>query len=126
MDYFLLAFSIIITLAYNLLRNSFSKRYVQNQADFQLFNLACSIVSVVVLLAMAFLSNAAPPSLYTLLLGLVFGIFTALAALFNMQALSCGPVSYTTLIVTSSMIIPALSGWALYGETVGPDRKSVV
>lgn len=120
MDYFLLAFSIIITLAYNLLRNSFSKRYVQNQADFQLFNLACSIVSVVVLLAMAFLSNAAPPSLYTLLLGLVFGIFTALAALFNMQALSCGPVSYTTLIVTSSMIIPALSGWALYGETVGP------
>ncbi|MBS6475255.1 MAG: EamA family transporter [Clostridiales bacterium] len=120
MNYFLLAVSIIASLMYNLVRNAFSKRHMHTQADLQLFNLACSAVSALVLFAAALLSNAAPPSVYTLLLGLVFGIFTALAALFNMQALSCGPVSYTTLIVTSSMMIPALSGWALYGETVGP------
>lgn len=120
MNYFLLAVSIIVTLVYNLVRNAFSKRHMQTQADLQLFNLACSAVSALVLLAVALLSNAAPPSGYTLLLGLVFGILTALAALFNIQALGCGPVSYTTLIVTSSMMIPALSGWVLYGETVSP------
>lgn len=118
MHYLLLIISITITLTYNLVRNTFSKHYAKNGRDFQLFNLACSAISAFTVLLVAFFTRAALPSWYTLLLGVVFGIITALSALFNMRALERGPASYTTLIVTSSMMIPALSGWLLFDETV--------
>ena len=119
MEWFLLVVSIAITLAYNLIRNSFSKHSAKSGMDFQVFNLACSTVSALVLAAAALITEAPAPSWYTLLLGLVFGVVTALAALFSMRALERGPASYTTLIVTSSMMIPALSGWMFFNEPLG-------
>ena len=49
-------------------------------------------------------------SLFTVLLGVVFGVVTALSNLYKMRALSDGPMHITLLITTSSMIIPAISG----------------
>lgn len=49
-------------------------------------------------------------SLFTVLLGIVFGVMTALHNVYNMQALSTGPMNITLMITTSSTIIPTLSG----------------
>ena len=54
-------------------------------------------------------------SYFTLLLGIVFGIVTALSNFYQMKALSDGPMHITLLITTSSMIIPTMSG-VFFGE----------
>ena len=54
-------------------------------------------------------------SVYTILLGLLFGVVTALSNFCKMRALSSGPMHITLLITTSSMIIPTLSG-IFFGE----------
>ena len=54
-------------------------------------------------------------SLFTVLLGVIFGIMTALRNVYNMQALANGPLNITLLITTSSTIIPTLSG-IFFGE----------
>ena len=54
-------------------------------------------------------------SLYTVVLGLVFGVVTALSNFYKMRALSDGPMHITLLVTTSSMIIPTMSG-IFFGE----------
>ena len=54
-------------------------------------------------------------SVYTVLLGLLFGVVTALSNLFKMLSLSNGPMNITLLVTTSSMIIPTMSG-IFFGE----------
>ena len=54
-------------------------------------------------------------SLYTVLLGVVFGVVTALGNFYKMRALSDGPMHVTLLVTTSSMIIPTMSG-VFFGE----------
>ena len=55
-------------------------------------------------------------SLFTVALGLLFGVVTALSNYYKMQSLSCGPMHITLLITTSSMISPTLSG-VFFGES---------
>ena len=54
-------------------------------------------------------------SLFTVALGILFGVVTALSSFFQMSALSQGPMHITLLITTSSMIIPTMSG-VFFGE----------
>lgn len=54
-------------------------------------------------------------SFYTIALGLLFGVVTALSNFYKMRALSSGPMHITLLVTTSSMIIPTMSGM-FFGE----------
>ena len=56
-------------------------------------------------------------SLYTIFLGVAFGVVTALSNLYMMLAYANGPMNITMLVTTSSMIIPTLSG-VFFGETL--------
>ncbi len=64
-------------------------------------------------------------SLYTVLLGVLFGVVTALNNLYTMNALSEGPMHITLLITTSSMIIPTMSG-VFFGESFSPYKLIAV
>ena len=64
-------------------------------------------------------------SLFTVILGLVFGIVTALSNYYKMLSLSLGPMHITLLITTSSMIIPTLSG-VFFGEKFSIAKLLVV
>ena len=55
-------------------------------------------------------------SLFTIFLGVLFGVVTALSNYYKMQSLTCGPMHITLLITTSSMIIPTMSG-VFFGES---------
>ncbi len=109
-NYILLVVSVIITLTYGLIRNDFSKKHVQSALDYRIFIAISSYVSTLVLLVIAVITKATLPSVYTLVLGIVFGLLTATSALFTMRALELGPMSYTSLITSTQLIIPALAG----------------
>ncbi len=57
-------------------------------------------------------------SIYTLLLGVVFGLITAIQTTSNLKAISLGPMAFSQLFLSSSMIIPALSGVLFFGESI--------
>jgi len=63
-----------------------------------------------------FVSFDSAPAIFTILLGILFGILTMAGSLFNMKAMALGPVSYTQLICCSSMIVPAFSGAIFWNE----------
>ena len=120
MNGLLLLLSVIMNVvAYGIVRNDFCKRDVKCDTDLHRFNMLSSLISMIVLLIICGLSkNLVWPSRYTLYMGAVFGISTALCALFNMKALEAGPLSYTSVIVSCAMVIPALSGMILFREKV--------
>ena len=62
---------------------------------------------------------------FTILLGFLFGVVTALSNLFKMLSLSTGPMNITLLVTTSSMIIPTMSG-IFFGETFSLAKLCIV
>ena len=120
MEYVLLGISVLCEVfATGILRNAYCKKHVKNAADLYLFNAASSVVTLAGLALISALNGAlCMPSLYTALFGILFGLVTAGCAVFHMMALKTGPLSYTKVIVSCSMVIPALSGAVLYGESV--------
>ena len=119
-DYLLLAASIASSiLACAVARNNFSKRCVRHNGDLYLFNTLSALLSLVTLCAISAVKGELhAPSFYTVWMGALYGIATAVFTLLNMMALQTGPLSYTNTIVFCAMIIPSLSGMALYGEAV--------
>ncbi len=65
------------------------------------------------------LGGFGPSSSPTVALGIVFGAVTALQGIANIAALQIGPMSYTSVIISFSSLITALSGAAFFGESLG-------
>ena len=115
MNAFLLIFSVIMSLlSCGILRNEFCKKELAGNSDLYIFNTVNSVLSAITLLIVAAVTGSlCVPSLYTLLMGIVFGFATASCAVLSMIALESGPLSYTNVIVSCAMVIPALSGLVL-------------
>lgn len=119
MNALLLTVSVFLNVVTAILRNSFCKTDVRSDADLHLFNAASAWISMAVLAVIGISHGGlTEPSAYTLGMGMLFGAATWLCALFNMKALTAGPLSYTNIIISCAMVVPALSGMALYGESV--------
>jgi len=58
-------------------------------------------------------------SSFTVVLGIIFGAITALQGITNIAALQIGPMSYTSVIISFSTLISALSGVMFFGESLG-------
>lgn len=100
-------------LSVGIFKNYFSKSISSTQRGYQLFNMISSAVCAILILAYS--AFRLDGSTYTLIIGIIFGIVTALAAVFNLAAVSIGPLSYTTVMISSSTVITALSG-LFFGE----------
>jgi len=57
-------------------------------------------------------------SAYTLIMGVVFGVFLVSNSVFLIYSLSIGPMALVNLIVSCSMLIPAFSGLLVWKEKV--------
>lgn len=112
MTAFLLILSISSGVLQNCIFNVVSKKNLKTNDDIYKFNI---FVYSVCVLVFGILTISGKISLYTILMGLVFGIVTALGSLYQMLALANGPMHITLLITTSSMIIPTMSG-IFFGE----------
>jgi len=118
----LIVTSITSMVVQNGLFNSICKKKLTTPKHVNLFNTA--VYSICVLLFGVLLLQSSI-SAYTLLLGLVFGVVTALSNFYKMRALSAGPMHITLLVTTSSMIIPTLSG-VFFGEAFSLAKLGVV
>jgi len=109
-----------VTLASNLLggltRTYYSKHVSQSMQGYHLFNAASSLVCGAVLLILSGGNFAL--SGYTLGMAVLFGIVTAAQQITNSAALSAGPWSYTSVIISMSTVITALSGMLFFDESI--------
>lgn len=69
-----------------------------------------------------FMADINSISLFTVLLGLVFGFVTSMQRWVYLLALETGPLSYTSVITYLSTIIPAMSGVLFWNETLSKGK----
>ena len=100
----------------NCITNMLSKTKLKTVKDINTFNII-SYGMCILIFGIMLLSESL--SWFTVLVALLFGIITALNAMYSMLALSTGPMHITLLIATSSMIIPTMSG-VFFGEKFSP------
>ena len=115
MSYFLLAVSSGSSVLQNTLFNKVAKKYLKCSGDVYRYHIFLNLVCVILFLSVAALEKF-PFSLYSLVLGTVFGIVTAFSSVFKVKALANGPMHITVLITTSSMLLPTVSGVFISGE----------
>lgn len=112
---------LIVSMAANLgggmIRKLITNRTRNQAVVCQVYNFVTSLTAAAVLVL---LSGFPQASGFTLLLGLVFGGITACQQMTTLKALEYGPLSYTTLIISLSMLIPTLSGAVLWQEQIHP------
>ncbi len=113
LNYILLSVSMLSIVLQNGLFNSVSKTKLKTKYDRFNYN---SWLYLICFLMFAALCIGKAVTLFSILLGLAFGIATMLSNYSKITALGKGPMHITVLITTSSMIIPALSGVVLFGE----------
>ncbi|MBQ4527453.1 MAG: EamA family transporter [Clostridia bacterium] len=107
------AVSISAMVFQNCIFNNVSKKELKTNDSIYKYNMCIYAVCLVFFGLMMIKEGM---SLYTLTLGLVFGVVTALSNFYKVLSLSKGPMHITLLVTTSSMIIPTLSG-VFFGET---------
>lgn len=110
----------MITLAANLVggltRTYYSKHISQSMRGYHLFNAVSSLVCGAVLLVLS--GGNFSISAYTFGMAVLFGIITAAQQITNSAALSTGPWSYTSVIISMSTVLTALSGMLFFNERI--------
>lgn len=81
-----------------------------------IFNTIVGVTAAVILVLWGGFGGS---SVFTVLLGLLFGAVTALQGVSNVAALQCGPMSYTSVIISFSTLVSALSGVLFFDEGLG-------
>ena len=111
----LLTVSLVAALGGSIFKKLYTNRDSRLSGSFAYTAVGC-LVAAAVLFAWGGFGKA---SLFTVLLGVLFGAVTALQGVTNMAALQVGPLSYTTVIISFSTLISALSGVLFFGESIG-------
>ena len=111
----LLIISLISALIVNILRKTYASLVSGKTIESFVFSAVCAVVATIVLTIWGGISST---SIFTLILGVIFGLITATQYVFNLKALETGPLSYTQVIISFSTIIPTLSGVLFFGETI--------
>ena len=106
----------------NCLFNKICKKDLKTNDHIYRFNMIVYLVCIV-LFGVAVLNGGI--SVFTVSLGLLFGVVTALSNFYKMRALTVGPMHITLLITTSSMIIPTMSG-VFFGEAFSIRKLIIV
>lgn len=113
MQWILLWITVSSSVMQGMLMDRYSKKRMRTQADLYFFHVLANGVAAI---AMLLYGGIPKISGFTFVLGIAFGAATNFSAVFKMFALRLGSLSYTTLIVSSSMLIPALSGALFWQE----------
>ncbi|MBR5307849.1 MAG: EamA family transporter [Clostridia bacterium] len=117
MNYLLLVTSITSMVLNNSLMSRVSKTMLSGRTDVYRYNALSYIICIALFGAMTLGGSI---SLYTVILGVLFGTVTLLSNFYRTLALAKGPTHITILITTSSMIIPTLSGVVMGLEEFRP------
>ncbi len=114
-NYLKLAISLFANLSGGIIKKRINDRYENNFFSYQLYN---CIVSLSASVTLFFLCDNLKISLFTIVLALIFGFVTLLQQAANLIALENGPFSYTSVIISFSTLIPAISGRIFWNESI--------
>ena len=107
---------------HNCLLNNVCKKELSTQDHIYRFNIISYTVCILLFGILTFQNGL---SWFTVGMGVLFGVITALSNLYKMLALANGPMHITLLITTASMIIPTFSG-VFFGESFSFPKLIVV
>lgn len=110
---FLLITTITASVTQNCLFNVASKKEIKSDNQIYYYNTVLSLACIFLFGILLLLSRKM--SLYSVLLGVLFGVISAMRNAYYMKTLANGPMNITLLITASSTIIPTLSG-VFFGE----------
>ena len=116
---FFLCVALCIGISGDLIKKVFNLRYGSEATLRCLFMTTAFAVGTVTLL-LAGGVNFTDVSSFTLGLGVIFGIFTAVITITHMLALNTGPYAYTAVIISFATLIPTFSGAIFWEEQVYP------
>ena len=116
-NYFILVISMFAALFGNVIKKYSTESFKSKRIMRLFFNSVVTFTCAVSLLVIRLTSGFLEVSLFTLLTGILFGFITAVQFFFLLMSYESGPFSYTAVIVSLSTIIPALSGFLLWGES---------
>lgn len=123
MNSFLLAISISSMVLQDTILNREGKKGLNESSEFFRFQ---KIMFLLCAAALALPAIRGGVSLYTAAFGFVFGVLTAFLYRFKVRALASGPMHITVLLITSSLIIPALSGVLFFGEKFNAPKMAAL
>lgn len=106
----------------NCILNNVCKKDLQTSDHVYRFNI---LTYAVCILFFGLLALSGGISIFSVCMGLLFGVVTAFSNYYKMLSLSNGPMHITLLITTSSMIIPTMSG-VFFGESFSIPKLCVV
>lgn len=110
----------VITMAANLcslvVLSHYSHKAGDNPCNFYFYSAVCSAVSAVAVFLIT--GCQLQCSLFTALLGALFGLTVCLQQVSSSFAMARGPFSYTTVIISMATMISALSGVLFWDETL--------
>lgn len=114
---FLLFVSIALATANNLLLHGFNNRGLKGMGDVLLFNAMISCVWIAISLVLNGMEHVSGGAA---LWGVLYGSVTAVFLLAKMQAMASGPVSVTSFVGCSSLLISTAFGVLFFREKVTP------
>jgi len=110
----------VITLVCAVASSNYKAYYIKNtiksESEQYSFNAGASLVCAIALFLLS--GCKVEMSVYSLLLGFAFGLVTMSHYIMNAKAIKIGPFGYTTVIVSLSTAITALSGAIFWHETL--------
>ena len=101
----------------NIIKKRSTERFESKEAMRFLFN---CVVSISCATSLFLISGVPKISGFTLMLGILFGLITFVQFVFILMSYEFGPFSYTSVIISLSMVIPALSVYFIWGEKIAP------
>ena len=105
--------SVLSSVLDNALNNYAGKRFSDKDSVVKSFQQLAFGACFLICFVLACFEKA---SLYSILLGVLFGIMTFVGRRFWILAMAEGPMHITILVTTASMLIPTLSGVLFFGE----------
>ena len=93
----------------------FTRRFMQNKADYFFFSGLYFLIVVVLLLA---INGFRPIQPQTWLIAVPFGILFILAILLYMRAMEVGSLSFSALVFSFGLLVPVLAGQLFWGESI--------
>ena len=116
-NFTLLTITLTASLLGNVFRKLYTDKYPSTGKSRHIFNLTSALSCALFLFI---LNGKLQLSAFTLFLGILFGLLTATQQIFLLKSLQCGPLSYTSLMMSFSTVIPAFSGLLFFGESIVP------
>lgn len=115
----LLLISVLFNVTGSSFDNLFGKKYVKTNTDITRLMFFSNIVSIITFIILAiFIGGLHLPSLYTVVMGVLFGMILVGFSVTNYRALAIGPFAYTSLFSSCGMLLSVVFGVAWFRESV--------